>query len=148
MGSNSLLEAGVMGLKSADSIPGTLMDPDAFHARDWSFGRAEPLMENVLVDYAWAALRNVMWDYVGIVRSDRRLHRALRIIDVLAGEIEADYWTMLPVVGLLELRNICTVGRIIVKSALRRRESRGLHYSLDCPETKQPPRDTIIKLVL
>ncbi|RKZ08773.1 L-aspartate oxidase [Candidatus Fermentibacteria bacterium] len=148
LGSNSLLEAGVMGLKSADSIPGTLLDADAFHARDWSFGRAEPLTENVLVDYAWAALRSVMWDYVGIVRSDRRLHRALRIIDVLADEIEADYWTMLPVIGLLELRNICTVGRIIVKSALRRRESRGLHYSLDCPETKQPPRDTVIKLVL
>ncbi|MEN8208591.1 MAG: L-aspartate oxidase [Candidatus Fermentibacteria bacterium] len=148
LGSNSLLEAGVMGLKAADSIPVTVMEPSEFHARDWSFGRAKPIMENVLVDYAWAALRSVMWDYVGIVRSDRRLNRALRIIDVLADEIEEDYWTMLPAIGLLELRNICTVGRIIVKSALRRRESRGLHYSLDCPDPKQPPRDTVIKYVL
>jgi len=148
LGSNSLLEAGVMGLKAADSIPDTVRNPDDFHARDWSFGRAKPLMENVLVDYAWAAVRSVMWDYVGIVRSDRRLHRALRIIDVLADEIEEDYWSLLPVTGLLELRNICTVSSIIVRSALRRRESRGLHYNLDCQETLPPPRDTVIKLML
>lgn len=144
LGSNSLLEAGVMGLKASDSIPHTLMDFSDFHASDWSFGRAKPISENVLVDHAWAALRSVMWDYVGIVRSDRRLKRALRIIDVLAEEIEEDYWTMLPVIGLLELRNICTVGSIIVRSALRRRESRGLHYSLDCPDTLHSSGDTVI----
>ncbi len=148
LGSNSLLEAGVMGLKAADSIPGTVMRSSDFHARDWSFGRAKPLKENVLLDHAWAAIRTVMWDYVGIVRSDKRLNRALRIIDVLADEIEEDYWSLLPVTELLELRNICTVGRAIVRSALRRRESRGLHYSLDCPSTMQPPRDTIIKIIL
>ncbi|MCD4702189.1 MAG: L-aspartate oxidase [Candidatus Aegiribacteria sp.] len=148
LGSNSLLEAGVMGLKAAVSIPDTVMNPVDFRASDWSFGRAKPLRENVLVDYAWAALRSVMWDYVGIVRSDRRLHRALRIIDVLADEIENDYWSLLPVTGLLELRNICTVSRIIVRSALNRRESRGLHYSLDCPETLQTPENTVIKLIL
>ncbi len=148
LGSNSLLEAGVMGLKAADSIPDTLMNSDEFRARDWSFGRAKPIMENVLVDHAWAALRSVMWDYVGIVRSDKRLNRALRIIDVLADEIEEDYWTMLPVTEMLELRNICTVSRIIVKSALSRRESRGLHYSLDCPGTLSPLKDTVIKLIL
>ena len=148
LGSNSLLEAGVMGLKSADSIPGTVIDPSELVARDWSFGRARPLQENVLVDHAWAAIRSVMWDYVGIVRSDRRLHRALRLIDVLADEVEEDYWSMLPTIELLELRNICTVSRAIVLSALRRRESRGLHYSLDCPEPQQPPRDTVIKLTL
>jgi len=148
LGSNSLLEAGVMGLNAADSIPETVFNPSDFHAREWSFGRAEPIKENVLVDYAWAALRSVMWDYVGIVRSDRRLNRAQRIIDVLADEIEEDYWSLLPVTSLLELRNICTVSRIIVRSALRRRESRGLHYSLDCPDTLQPPRNTVIKLIL
>lgn len=148
LGSNSLLEAGVMGLKAADSIPDTVMRSCDFHARDWSFGRAKPLKENVLLDHAWAAIRTVMWDYVGIVRSDRRLNRALRIIDVLADEIEEDYWSLLPVIELLELRNICTVSRAIVRSALRRRESRGLHYSLDCPNTMQPPRDTTIKIIL
>lgn len=148
LGSNSLLEAGVMGLKAADSIPDTIMKQDNFTARDWSFGRAEPLKENVLVDYAWAAIRNVMWDYVSIVRSDRKLRRALRIIDVLTDEIEEDYWSLLPTVELLELRNICTVSRAIVRSALRRRESRGLHYTLDCPEPLPPPRNTIIKMQL
>ena len=148
LGSNSLLEAGVMGLKAADSIPGTVKDPVGFYAREWSFGRAEPMEENVLVDHAWASIRSVMWDYVGIVRSDKRLHRALRIIDVLADEIEEDYWSLLPVTGLLELRNICTVSRAIIRSALRRRESRGLHYSLDYPEPKQPARNTVIKLKL
>ncbi len=106
------------------------------------------MKENVLVDYAWAALRNVMWDYVSIVRTDRKLHRALRIIDVLSDEIEEDYWSHLPTVELLELRNICTVSRAIVRSALRRRESRGLHYTLDCPGQKHPPRDTILKIQL
>ncbi|MBN2607674.1 MAG: L-aspartate oxidase [Candidatus Fermentibacteraceae bacterium] len=148
LGSNSLLEAGVMGLKAADSIPGTVMRPSDFHARDWSFGRAEPLRENVLVDHAWAAIRSVMWDYVGIVRSDNKLHRALRLIDVLADEVEEDYWSLLPVTGLLELRNICTVSRAIIMSALRRRESRGLHFNMDCPEPHQPPRDTLIRLTL
>ncbi len=147
LGSNSLLEAGVMGLKAADSIPETIISTTNLRARDWSFGRAKPLSENVLLDHAWAAIRTVMWDYVGIVRSDKRLHRAMRIIDVLADEIEEDYWSLLPERELLELRNICTVSRSIIKSALRRRESRGLHYSLDCPETLPPPRDTIIRLV-
>ncbi len=148
LGSNSLLEAGVMGIRTAESIPGTFTEPSDFRARDWSFGRAEPLMESILVDHAWAALRSVMWDYVGIVRSDRRLRRALRLVDVLSEEVEEDYWSLLPTRELLELRNICTVSRIIVTSALRRRESRGLHYSLDCPEPVHPPRNTVIRLTL
>jgi len=148
LGSNSLLEAGVMGLKSAGAIGSFRTDPADFHARDWTFGRAEPLRENILVDHAWASIRSVMWDYVGIVRSDRRLHRALRLIDVLSDEIEEDYWQLLPEIGLLELRNICTVSRAIVRSALLRRESRGLHYSLDCPNTLPPPRNTLIRISL
>jgi L-aspartate oxidase len=148
LGSNSLLEAGVMGLLAAAAIPDTMADPESFEARDWFFGRAKPLDELVLVDHAWAALRSVMWDYVGIVRSDRRLRRALRILDVLTEEIEEDYWTLLPTVDLLELRNICTVGRAIVTSALQRRESRGLHYSMDCPDTVPPARDTIVRVQL
>jgi len=148
LGSNSLLEAGVMGILSGQSIPETLMEPEGFKARDWLFGRAKPLEENVLVDHVWAAIRSVMWNYVSIVRTDRRLHRALRIIDVLSDEVEEDYWSIIPTVELLELRNICTVSRAIVQSALRRRESRGLHYSLDCPDSKEPPRDTILRMPL
>ena len=148
LGSNSLLEAGVMGLLSAEAIPTTMADPTDFTASDWFFGRAEPLRENVLVDHAWAAIRSVMWDYVGIVRSDRRLHRSLRLINLLAEEIEEDYWSLLPTVELLELRNICTVSRSIISSALLRRESRGLHFNVDCPEPVPPPRDTLIRAPL
>ena len=145
LGSNSLLEAGVMGILAAESMAGEMPDPFDHEVRDWYFGRAEPLEESVLVDHAWASMRSVMWDYVGIVRSDRRLYRAQRLLDVIWKEVEEDYWTLLPSVELLELRNLCTVCRLIVRSALSRRESRGLHYSLDCPETVPPPRNTVVR---
>jgi L-aspartate oxidase len=145
LGSNSLLEAGVMGILAADAMAGEMPEPFDRDVRDWFFGRAEPLEESVLVDHAWASMRSVMWDYVGIVRSDRRLYRAQRLLDVIWKEVEEDYWTLLPSVELLELRNLCTVCRLIVRSALSRRESRGLHYSLDCPEAVPPPRDTVVR---
>jgi L-aspartate oxidase len=146
LGSNSLLEAGVMGLKAAGSIASARRRAPEAAVRDWYFGRAKPLEESILVDHAWAAIRSAMWDYVGIIRTDRRLHRALRIVDVISDEAEEDYWSMLPDSGLLELRNLCTVARVIVRSALLRRESRGLHFNLDCPLPCSPPRDTIIRL--
>lgn len=145
LGSNSLLEAGVMGIEAARSIsegmPGELAGP----VRDWYYGRAKPLSESVLVDHSWASLRSVMWDYVGIVRTDKRLRRALRLLEVLSEETEEDYWNLLPSVELLELRNLCTVSTLMVRSALRRRESRGLHFLLDCPETQATPRDTVLR---
>ncbi len=146
LGSNSLLEAGVMGIMAAETIPETLADSCAANVRDWSYGRARPLSESVLIDHAWASLRSVMWDYVGIVRTDRRLHRSLRFIEVISEEVEEDYWSHMPCTDLLELRNICTVGDVLVRSALKRRESRGLHYNLDCPETSETGRNTVIRL--
>ncbi|MGM0628785.1 MAG: L-aspartate oxidase, partial [Candidatus Fermentibacterota bacterium] len=74
-----------------------------------------------------------------------RLYRAQRLLDVIWKEVEEDYWTLLPSVELLELRNLCTVCRLIVRSALQRRESRGLHYNLDCPQAVPPPRDTVVR---
>jgi L-aspartate oxidase len=145
LGSNSLLEAGVMGLKAAEALAASAPPAPDVNIRDWYFGRAKPLEESILVDHAWASVRSAMWDYVGIIRTDRRLHRALRIVDVISDEAEEDYWSMLPDSGLLELRNLCTVARIIVRSALLRRESRGLHYSLDCPMPQTPARDTLIR---
>ena len=145
LGSNSLLEAGVMGIMAADSMRGDLPEEFDHDVRDWYFGRAEPLEESVLVDHAWASMRSVMWDYVGIVRTDKRLYRAQRLLDVIWKEVEEDYWTLLPSVELLELRNLCTVCRLIVRSALQRRESRGLHYNLDCPHRVPPPRDTVVR---
>jgi L-aspartate oxidase len=145
LGSNSLLEAGVMGFMAAESMRMGMPDPFDRKVRDWYFGRAEPLQESVLVDHAWASMRSVMWDYVGIVRTDRRLYRAQRLLDVIWKEVEEDYWTLLPSVELLELRNLCTVCRLIVRSALQRRESRGLHFNQDCPEAVPPPRDTVVR---
>lgn len=145
LGSNSLLEAGVMGMLCAASVSADLPPEITHQVRDWYFGRAEPLSENVLVDHAWASMRSVMWDYVGIVRTDKRLYRAHRLLDVIWQEVEEDYWALLPTVELLELRNLCTVSRMIVRSALLRRESRGLHYNLDCIRTLPPPRDTLVR---
>jgi L-aspartate oxidase len=145
LGSNSLLEAGVMGMLAACSIPGTLDVPGGGTVRDWSYGRATPLSESVLVDHAWASLRSVMWDYVGIVRTDMRLRRSLRFIGLILDEVEEDYWSHMPCTDLLELRNICLAGEIIVRSALARRESRGLHYNLDCPETSDTVTDTVVR---
>ncbi len=146
LGSNSLLEAGVMGIESAHAIAGTIRPlPAGLSVRDWYFGRARPLEESVLIDHDWAAVRSTMWDYVGIIRSDRRLRRALRILDVISREVEEDYWSLLPQKDLLELRNLCDVAGIIVRSALLRRESRGLHYNLDCPDPVPPGRDTVIR---
>lgn len=147
LGSNSLLEAGVMGLLCArsftDNLPNQITE---LGVRDWSFGRAEPLEESVLVDHSWASLRSVMWDYVGIVKTDKRLRRALKLLDVLAEEVEEDYWTLLPTVDQLELRNLTTVARVIVRSALKRRECVGLHYLMDCPYTSHIKTDTVLKI--
>ena len=146
LGSNSLLEAGVMGMEAAHSVAGSLEPlPGDLSVRDWYFGRARPLSEIVLIEHDWAAVRSTMWDYVGIIRTDRRLHRALRILDVISREVEEDYWSLQPQKDLLELRNLCDVAGIIVRSALLRRESRGLHYNLDCPDTVPPGRDTVIR---
>ncbi|HOF66119.1 MAG TPA: L-aspartate oxidase [Candidatus Fermentibacter daniensis] len=145
LGSNSLLEAGVMGIEAARSTTGSIDPlPAGLSVRDWYFGRARPLSESVLIDHDWAAVRSTMWDYVGIIRTDRRLTRALRILDVISREVEEDYWSLLPQMDLLELRNLCDVAGIIVRSAILRRESRGLHYNLDCPETVPPGRDTLM----
>lgn len=146
LGSNSLLEAGVMGILAArDITSSTLFDVSGLEVREWKSGRAKPLEEIVLVDHAWASLRSVMWDYVGIVRSNKRLRRALRLIEVVMDEIQQDYWSILPQIPFLELRNLATVCHIIVSSAMLRRESRGLHFTQDYPQPIPPPRNTIIR---
>jgi L-aspartate oxidase len=134
LASNSLLEGLVYGRRAA---LGLLADADAPHAIEpppWDVGEAAPSDEAVVVSHNWDELRRCMWNYVGIVRSDKRLARAARRIALLKEEIREYYWRHLVTLDLLELRNIADLAELIVAGARCRKETRGLHYTLDYPE--------------
>jgi L-aspartate oxidase len=142
LASNSLLEGLVFGHRAAAAARELLPDPPA-RVPDWDPGRAVPPDEGVIVKQNWEEIRNLMWNYVGIVRTDKRLARAQRRLDNLVGEIQEYYWGYLVTRDLLELRNLADVARLIVACAQERKESRGLHYTLTWPSEK-PPRDTVL----
>ncbi|HLD75275.1 MAG TPA: L-aspartate oxidase [Bdellovibrionota bacterium] len=139
LASNSLTEAVVMGHRTALSIHESFKNLKAQEVptvKDWDSGIASDSDEIVLVSHMWDEIRRFMWNYVGIVRSDKRLERALRRILLIKEEINHYYWNFIVTKDLLELRNIATVAELIVRSALSRRESRGLHYNLDVPHQR------------
>jgi len=145
--SNSLLECVVMAQSAAgdilDALPG-LSQPGSLTSWDESWVRDSD--EEVVVTHNWEELRHFMWDYVGIVRTTKRLQRAKRRVDLLLGEINEYYGNFRVTDDLLELRNLTLVASLIIRSAMTRRESRGIHYNLDHPEkdTSQPPQPTIL----
>ena len=101
---------------------------------EWDSGHAVELEEQIDIAANWLEIRTLMWNYVGIVRSNRRLERARRRLDVLKAEINTYYWNFLLTKDLIELRNLLTTAELIVQCALYRKESRGLHYTVDYPE--------------
>ncbi|NNJ95182.1 MAG: L-aspartate oxidase [Halobacteria archaeon] len=148
MASNSLLECLVFGTAAAEHIGSTLTDisePPALP--DWDESRVRDSDEEVVVSHNWDELRRCMWNYVGIVRTDKRLARAWRRVDLLQQEIQEYYSNFTVSSDLLELRNLAQVAALIIRSAQLRKESRGLHYTLDYPEadTTRPPEDTVLK---
>lgn len=134
LASNSLLEGLVYGHRAALSVHGASPDLPGVEAPDWDPGKATESDEAVVVANDWDELRRFMWNYVGIVRSDRRLVRASHRIALLKEEVREYYFRHVITMDLLELRNIADVAELIITSAAFRRESRGLHYTVDHPD--------------
>jgi L-aspartate oxidase len=145
LASNSILECLVFGQAAADDILAAwddLAPPGAVRA--WDESRVTDSDEEVVVSHNWAELRRFMWDYVGIVRTDKRLERAMHRVKLLRSEIAEYYGNFRVTPDLIELRNLVEVAGLIVRSALARKESRGLHYTADHPQTAAVARDTVL----
>jgi L-aspartate oxidase len=147
MASNSLLECIVFGAAAAKHINKSIDQKETFPLLpDWDESRVTDSDEEIVVSHNWDELRHFMWDYVGIVRTNKRLERAMRRVNLLSREI-FDYYSNFRVSNdLIELRNLVQVAELIIRSAMARKESRGLHYTLDYPnpDTTHEPQDTIL----
>ena len=145
LASNSLLECFVFGEAAAKDILArwdTLEEPPAI--REWDDTQVTDSDEEVVIKQNWTEIRRFMWNYVGIVRTTKRLERAQNRIAMLKQEIEDYYGAFRVTTDLIELRNLLQAAELIVKSALKRHESRGLHFTLDYPETDPVARDMVL----
>ncbi len=133
LASNSLMEGLVFAARAAEAVRGTEFYRPSERPQ-WEAGAAIKGDEAVVVAHNWDEIRRLMWNYVGIVRSDKRLERAHRRIALIREEIREYYWNFLITSDLLELRSIALVADLIIAGALKRRESRGLHYNIDYPD--------------
>jgi L-aspartate oxidase len=149
LASNSLLEGVVYAHRAADALGnqiGALRQQLVPQVPEWETGSAVASDEAVVVSHNWDELRRTMWNYVGIVRSNSRLERAGRRIALLTDEIQDYYWKHLVTRDLLELRNIAVVAQLVISCASARRESRGLHFTIDYPDTlPEFARDVAVK---
>ncbi len=148
LASNSLLECLVFSESAAKDIAASTGKAPAIEPAlpAWDESQVTDPDEQIVVAHNWDELRRVMWDYVGIVRTNKRLRRAERRIDMLADEIREYYRNFTVSSDLLELRNLVVVAELIVRGAMSRKESRGLHYTLDYPlrDDARPPLDTVL----
>ena len=146
LASNSLLEGLVLAHRACSALRDLPKATDVWPAiSEWDSSQAQTSDEAVIVTQNWSELRELMWNYVGIVRSDKRLRRAARRIALLQEEIVEYYWNYFITRDLLELRNIATVAELIVECASVRKESRGLHFTVDHQGLADVPRDSVKK---
>ena len=145
LASNSLLECLVFGDAAARHIEAQWDAlPEAPPIRAWDESRVTDSDEEVVIQQCWREIRHFMWNFVGIVRTTKRLERAQHRIDLLRQEVEDYYRNFRVTQDLVELRNLVEVANLIIRSALSRHESRGLHYTLDYPQTDKVARDTVL----
>lgn len=147
LASNSLLEGCVFAHRLYEHLASAPRPArGSFKAQPWNPGRAVTSDEAVVISQNWDEIRQLMWNYVGIVRTDKRLARAAARMDMLNREIAEYYWDFLPTPDVVELRNIADVATLVIRSAMKRKESRGLHYTLDWPKPRASrKRDTVLK---
>ncbi|MDH5763157.1 MAG: L-aspartate oxidase [Nitrospinota bacterium] len=152
LASNSLLEGLVLSHRAAVQAAelnksSRSLEQAQERLPEWDSGSAVESDESVVVSHNWDEIRRLMWNYVGIVRSDKRLHRAQRRVEMLLEEIKEYYWSFNITRDTLELRNIAITAQLIINGALERKESRGLHYNLDYPkpDLEHEVRNTILQ---
>ena len=145
LASNSLLECLVFGEAAAKHIAANWADlPEVPEIRGWDESRVTDSDEEVVIAQTWGEIRRFMWNYVGIVRTTKRLERAKHRIDMLRQEVRDYYRHFRVTPDLIELRNLVEVADLIIRSALSRHESRGLHYTLDYPNMLKDAKDTVL----
>ena len=146
LASNSLLEALVMAHRAAESLPAKLAQlPRPVTVPKWKEGKAHDADELVVITHNWKEIRQLMWDYVGIARTQKRLLRAQSRLRLLQQEVQEFYWDFRVTADLLELRNLALCAALIVESALRRHESRGLNANANYPQLQRRAKDTVIR---
>ena len=152
LASNSLMEAVVMAYNASEdaakqmgNLKKSTLQAQFNAVPDWSPGNAKNSDEQVVITHNWSEIRSFMWDYVGIFRTTKRLQRAKRRIRNIQQEINHYYWDFVINPDLIELRNLACLSELIIDSALNRKESRGLHFNSDYPDTHKKAVETVIK---